>query len=52
MLRHPRRRRPLAIALIVAGALAIWLAPDNAWLGLGLFLFGVLVEVLGARLGG
>ena len=47
--KHRRWRRPLAIALVVAGGLFIWLAPD-ARAGIGLLLAGATLEIAGIAL--
>jgi drug/metabolite transporter (DMT)-like permease len=47
MIRNPRRRRPVAILLIVLGALLMFFAPDNAWIGIVLGLLGIAIEAIG-----
>lgn len=42
-------RRALAGALIVLGAVLIWLAPET-WAGAALLALGVLVELVGVSL--
>ena len=32
---------------MVAGAILIFLAPDNAWVGIAMVLLGVAIELLG-----
>ncbi len=47
--KHRRWRRPLAVALVVAGGLFIWLAPDERT-GIGLLIAGVILEIAGITL--
>ena len=47
--KHRRWRRPLAVALMVAGGLFIWLAPDERT-GIGLLVAGVILEIAGVML--
>lgn len=47
MTRHPRLRRVFSVVAMVAGAILIFLAPDNAWLGIAMVLLGVAIELLG-----
>lgn len=41
---NPRGRRLLSAALIVLGAVLIFLAPDNAWIGIVLAALGLGLE--------
>ena len=47
--KHRRWRRSLAIALVVAGGLFMWLAPDERT-GIGLLVAGVILEIAGITL--
>ena len=49
MLNKPGLRRPLALLLVVLGAVAMLLAPDT-WAGIGLLALGVLLEAVGIAL--
>jgi hypothetical protein len=44
--RYPRHRRALSIALIVLGAILIFFAPDQFWLGAVLALVGFVIELI------
>ncbi len=46
MIRNSHRRRTLSASLVVLGALLIFLAPDNAWIGAVLAIAGVAVELI------
>lgn len=41
---NPRARRLLSAALIVLGAVLIFLAPDDAWIGIVLAVLGLALE--------
>lgn len=49
MIRHRRARRAAAIALLTAGALLMWLAPQTL-LGAVVLALGVALEALGIYL--
>ena len=49
MIKHKRSRRLLAIALVVAGGLLMWLAPE-ATAGVVLLAVGVVLEIAGIAL--
>lgn len=49
MLRNPRFRRPVALLLVVLGGLLMFLAAE-VWVGVGLLILGVAVEMIGIRL--
>ncbi|MDT3706391.1 MAG: hypothetical protein ROZ09_06150 [Thiobacillus sp.] len=49
MLSKRRPRRILAIFLVVAGGVLLFLAPE-AWAGLGVLALGVLIELVGISL--
>ena len=48
MIKNPRSRRTLSLALIIAGGVFIFLAPEDVWVGVLLLVFGVLLELAGA----
>jgi len=45
-----RIRRVFSIALMVAGGVLIFLAPENVWIGIVMVLLGVAMEALGILL--
>ncbi|MEW5770020.1 MAG: hypothetical protein AB1831_06595 [Pseudomonadota bacterium] len=47
MMRNPRGRRILAVVLMVAGGLSLFLAPEGYWIGVLLLGLGVALEVAG-----
>ena len=47
MIRNPRTKRLLSIPLLILGALLMFLAPENIWMGALLFCVGVGVELAG-----
>jgi hypothetical protein len=49
MIRNRRLRRSAVAALVVAGALLLWLSPSVPW-GLLPFALGVLLELAGLAL--
>lgn len=49
MIRNKRLRRGTAIALLIAGGLLMWLAPQTA-VGVALLALGILLEVVGIAL--
>ncbi len=49
MLKNPRTRRALAIALIVVGGVLIFLATE-VWAGAVMLSLGVVIEVIGITL--
>lgn len=50
LIKNPRRRRSVALALVVLGGLSILLAPGNAPVGFVLAGAGVVLELLGITL--
>ncbi len=48
-LQHRRWRRPLAVSLVIAGGIFLWLVPDMRT-GIGLLVAGVLLELVGIAL--
>lgn len=51
MIKNPRSKRILSISLLVLGGILIFLAPENAWIGLVLLVLGLGVEIAGVVLG-
>lgn len=51
MIHNKRLRRRISIGLLATGGILFLLAPENAWTGLGFIALGVLLEILGVRLG-
>ena len=51
MIKNSRTRRRVSLGLLASGAALLLLAPENAWIGLGFVALGLLLEVLGIRLG-
>jgi hypothetical protein len=49
LIKNKRSRRLLALALVVAGGLLIWLAPETAP-GIALLVAGVILEIAGIAL--
>ena len=49
LIKNKRIRRALALALVIAGALFLWLAPEVA-AGVWLLVAGVLLEIAGIAL--
>jgi hypothetical protein len=50
MIQNTKTRRALSLALLVAGGVFIFLAPADVWLGIALFVLGVALEIIGARM--
>jgi hypothetical protein len=50
LIKNPRRRRGVALALVVLGGLSFMLAPGNAPVGFVLAGAGVVLELLGITL--
>lgn len=50
LIKNPRRRRAVAVALLVMGGLSFLLAPGNAPVGFVLAGAGALLEILGITL--
>lgn len=48
MIRDPRTRRRLSLALLILGGLLLFLAPEDIWIGGLLLALGVALEVAGA----
>jgi energy-converting hydrogenase Eha subunit G len=51
MIANPKTRRRLSVGLIAFGAVLFFIAPENAWVSLVFAGLGVLLEVIGIRLG-
>jgi energy-converting hydrogenase Eha subunit G len=51
MIQNPQTRRHVALALLATGAVLFLIAPENAAISLVFAGLGVLLEVLGIRLG-
>jgi hypothetical protein len=51
MIKNTRTRRRISLGLLASGGVLFLLAPENAWMGLGLIGFGVLLEIIGVKLG-
>lgn len=49
MLKNPRWRRPLALSLVVAGGVLMFLAAEVP-AGLAVLVLGVAIELIGIRL--
>jgi hypothetical protein len=50
LIKNPRRRRSVALALVVLGGLSFMLAPGNAPVGFVLAGAGIVLELLGITL--
>ena len=50
LIKNPRRRRSVALALVVLGGLSFMFAPGNAPVGFVLACAGVVLELLGITL--
>jgi uncharacterized membrane protein len=50
LIRNPRRRRFIALTLLVIGAIIFLLIPGNATTGLLVAAVGVLLEIMGITL--
>lgn len=46
MLKHPNQRRGLSATLVIVGALLIFLAPGNVWIGTVLATLGIIIELV------
>jgi hypothetical protein len=49
-MKNPRTRRPISLGLLILGGVLLFLAPENAWLGLVFIGLGILLEVAGIML--
>lgn len=50
LFKNKRIRRSTGLALVVAGGLLMWLAPEEAGVGVFLLAAGVLLEIAGIAL--
>lgn len=48
---NPRTRRVLSAVLILVGAVLIFLAPDDAWIGVVLAALGFAIEGIAVAIG-
>ena len=48
MIKNPRTRRALSLALMIGGGVLIFLAPEDIWIGVLLLGLGVALELVGA----
>lgn len=48
MIKDPRTRRNVSLALMMVGGVLIFLAPEDIWIGVLLLGFGVSLELIGA----
>lgn len=51
MIENPRTRRLASVLLIVLGAVLIFLAPDDAWIGIVLAVLGFAIEAAAVAIG-
>ena len=47
MNKNPRSKRILSIALLILGAVLIFFAPEDAWIGVVLLTLGLGIEIVG-----
>lgn len=50
LIKNKRVRRGIGLALVIAGGLLMWLAPEEATMGVVLLAAGVLLEIVGIAL--
>lgn len=50
LIKNKRVRRGIGLALVLAGGLLMWLAPEEATMGVILLAAGVLLEIAGIAL--
>jgi len=50
LIKNKRMRRGIGLVLVVAGGLLMWLAPEEAGVGVFLLGAGVLLEIVGITL--
>ena len=50
LIKNKRVRRGVGLALVIAGGLLMWLAPEEAGVGVFLLAAGVLLEIVGIAL--
>lgn len=51
MIKNRRNRRRVSLGLLITGGALFLLAPENAWIGLAFVGLGVVLEIVGTRLG-
>jgi hypothetical protein len=51
MIRNPRTKRLLSVVLLILGAMLMFFAPENIWIGAILFAVGLGLEIAGLVLG-
>lgn len=47
MIKNPRTRRSVSMALMIVGGVLIFLAPEDIWIGVLLLGFGISLELAG-----
>ena len=50
LIKNKRMRRSIGLVLVIAGGLLMWLAPEEAGVGVVLLAAGVLLEIVGITL--
>lgn len=50
LIKNKRLRRGIGLALVLVGGLLMWLAPEEAGVGVFLLAAGVLLEIVGIAL--
>lgn len=51
MIKNTRTRRALSISLLILGGVLIFLAPEDIWMGIVMFVLGLGIELAGLLLG-
>lgn len=46
MLRQPHLRRAFSAVLVIVGAILIFLAPGNVWIGAAVAALGIVIELI------
>lgn len=44
---NPRNKRTLSVVFLILGAVLIFFAPENAWIGVVLLTLGLGIEIVG-----
>ena len=47
---YPRSKQLLSFTLLILGAVLIFFAPENAWIGVALLTIGLGIEIVGLLL--
>ncbi len=47
---YPRSKRILSVTFLILGAVLIFFAPENAWIGAILLILGLGIEIVGLLL--